>query len=182
MRQNNLSGRFDHCAPSGLFQYGIHQEKSDIRAHVSPVDKTIYIFKTEDGRKAIKKFNPQKVPAMQSGYKKVTATGYLIKLNWIENLKRIRFETWPRWNEFSKYLDTSQKGKLAMDCVRDCIKSGLIPFGAKILEIRDKDMQIQGTDIILFCQRKIQIKCDYPIGNTGNLFLQDEEINPLNKI
>lgn len=167
-----------------LYEYGIHTENSDIRAHVSPAEEMIYVFKTEDGIKAIKKYNPRIAPAKQPGYDRITARGWLVKLDWIKKVGELRclhFKTWEKWGEFSPYLDTSKKGELAVQCVLDAMKLGRFPMWIDASEKDDKDIQISGTDILIFCEKRIQVKCDYPIKKTGNLFLQREERNPLKK-
>lgn len=164
-----------------LHEYGIYTENSDIRAHVSPEEKIIYVFKTEDGIKAIEKNNPPIVPAKQPGYDGITAKGWLVKPELIEGIRRLRFKTWKRWNEFSPEADTTEKGKLAVECVLDVIRIGRFPIWIDASEKNNKDIQIAGTDILIFCDKRIQVKCDYPIKKSGNLFLQKAEINPLKK-
>jgi len=44
-----------------LFEYGIMIEKSDIRAHVSVVNRTIYVYKTIEGIKAIEEYHPSQL-------------------------------------------------------------------------------------------------------------------------
>lgn len=164
-----------------LYEYGIYTENSDIRAHVSPEEKIIYVFKTKNGIRAIEKNNPPIVQAKQSGYERATATGWLVKPKLIEDLRRLLFKTWKRWDEFSPKSDTTEKGRLAVECVLDVMRLGRFPIWIDTSEKDDKDIQIAGTDILIFCDKRVQVKCDYPIKKSGNLFLQKAEINPLKK-
>jgi len=50
-----------------LREYGIHTEDSDIRAHVSVVNRTIYIFPTRNGIETILRDNPREATATQPG-------------------------------------------------------------------------------------------------------------------
>ena len=54
-------------APPDLFEYGIHTEDSDVRAHVSVVDKSVYVFPTSNGVRAIEQNKPPVRPAYQNG-------------------------------------------------------------------------------------------------------------------
>jgi len=52
-------------------------------------------------------------------------------------------------------------------------------------ESEQKDVQLRGTDILVACNKRIQVKCDYRSGKkpngTGNLFLQKSERNPFKR-
>ena len=164
-----------------LFEYGIHLENSDIRAHVSVINKTIYVFQTKLGIEAIKKYDPPLAKASQPGFIGYTGEGWLVKPEWINDLRKIKFFSWESWSNFDSKLSTSQKGQLAVQCVVDAIKIGIFPFWFDTLEDTRENIQIKGTDIIIFCRKKIQVKCDYRCGEfpgTGNLFLQKAERNP----
>lgn len=168
-----------------LFEYGIHLEKSDIRAHVSVINKTIYVFQTKLGIEAIERTNPKIVPAGQPGFKGITAMGWLVRPDDIRDIRRIKFHTWDGWKKFNKELSTSEKGALAVECVIRVIRMGRFPFWLDSDEDRRENIQISGTDIVIFCRKKIQVKCDYDSGEspgTGFLFLQKAEINPFKRI
>lgn len=65
--------------PAGkLFEYGIQNETSDIRAHVSVVHKCIYVFRTAAAVAAIEKHKAKlkTVSACQPGVEGITATGW----------------------------------------------------------------------------------------------------------
>ena len=168
-----------------LFEYGIHTEGSDIRAHVSVVNRIVYVFQTFRGIEAIEKYNPELRKAGQNGVQYPTAEGWLAKPEWIEDLRRLKFFSWAHWPELNENQSTSKKGVLAVRCVVDAIRSGRFPFWLDTSEDDRKNIQIKGTDIVVFCRKKIQVKCDYRSGDipngTGNLFLQKAERSPLKR-
>lgn len=165
-----------------LFEYGIHTEKSDVRAHVSASDRTVYVFRTAEGLRAIEKNQPPLRNAGQDGVAGRTAEGWLVKLEWIDDLRRLRFHSWTQWIGFSGHgLTTSQKGKLAVGCVTQLMKLGRFPLWLDASESERTQVQIKGTDILLFARMKVQVKCDLRAGITGNLFLQRAERNPLRR-
>ena len=164
-----------------LFEYGIHVERSDVRAHVSPLDKTIYVFQTFQGLRAIQENDPPLVPGYQLGVKGRTAEGWLTKIEWIKDIRRLRFHSWDGWNRFSSAALTSQKGELAVECVVALMRAGRFPLWLDCSEDDRVNVQLAGTDILIFARKKIQVKCDYPAGRTGNLFLQKAERNPLRR-
>ena len=62
------------------------------------------------------------------------------------------------------------------------LKKNLIPVAFHIQEVTDRTMQISGTDILVSARYKIQVKCDWRVGDTGNIYLQTQERNPLKRI
>lgn len=164
-----------------LFDYGIHTENSDIRAHVSVVNRTIYAFETARGVEAVKKHNPPEKYAGQPGVEGHTARGWILKPAMIEGLRSLAFHSWTGWEQFSQEMSTSQKGHMAVKCVCDCMRIGRFPFWINSTEDDRENVQIKGVDIVVFCRKKIQVKCDWysgPPPGTGNLFLQSAERNP----
>jgi hypothetical protein len=165
-----------------LFDSGIQTEKSDIRAHVSVVNQTIYVFPTQAGLDAVNKHAPPLRTAGQPGVDGPTAEGWLVRPEWIRGLRKLHFISWPYWNEFTEELSTGIKGQLAVDVVLECLRGGRFPIWIDADEASGKEIQLQGVDILLFCNKRIQVKCDYRAGpppGTGNLFLQKAERNPL---
>jgi len=168
-----------------LFEYGIHTESSDIRAHVCVLNKVLYVFQTRMGVEAIERENPVLKDASQDGVNGRTAEGWLVRTEWIGGLRRLRFSSWPDWGLFNEKLSTSDKGSLAVGCVIAAMKEGRFPFWIDAAEDDRENVQRSGTDILVFCKKKVQVKCDYrggdrPLG-TGNLFLQKAERNPLRR-
>lgn len=168
-------------AGDGLFEYGIHTEVSDVRAHVSVVDKTLYVFPTRNGVRAVEKHKPALLPAYQNGVVGKTAEGWPVKLEWIEDMRRLRFHSWPSWSDFHPTMSTSQKGALAVACVLETMRCGRFPFWIDATEDDRESVQQAGTDILIFARKKVQVKCDYRAGSTGNVFLQKAERNPLRR-
>ena len=170
---------------NGLFESGIHTEKSDIRAHVSLVNKTVYVYQTCQGLKAIEEYNPPLRPAGQDGVEGVTAMGWLVKVEWIEGLRKLRASLWPGWAELAREKTTSRKGALAVECVTYTMRKGRFPFWVDAYEDDRLSIQVKGTDIVVFNRHWVQVKCDRRCGEkpngTGNLYLQQAERNPLKR-
>ncbi len=168
-----------------LHEYGIHTEQSDIRAHVSVVNRTVYVFETAEAVAAIVALRPPIVTAKQPGCSEITAEGWLVPAVKIDGMRKLAFQTWSRWDEFSPAMTTSQKGDLAVACVVRLLEIGRFPLWIKTCESGDRRIQIAGTDILVTCDKRIQVKCDWRCGEkpkgTGNLFLQRAEQNPFKR-
>lgn len=163
-----------------LSEYGIHTELSDIRAHVSVVNQSVYVFKTKAGVHAIHEHTPPVRYASQAGVNGITAEGWLVRPEWINGLQTLKPKLF-EWSKFQPSLSTSQKGALAVEVVFYLIRVGRFPLWADAEEEKETGMQLKGSDIIVTCNRRIQVKCDYysgPKPGTGNLFLQRAECNP----
>jgi hypothetical protein len=169
---------------SELFESGVHTENSDIRAHVGMYNRAVYVFKTAHANKILQTHGRIKY-AGQAGVGYATGKGKVVPWNSIEDIRELKFHSWPRWDEFNENLSTSQKGKLAVDCVIDIMRLGRFPLWLDAEEDQRENIQIKGTDILLFCRKKIQVKCDALAGpkpkGTGNIFLQIAEVNPLSR-
>jgi hypothetical protein len=163
-----------------LSQYGIHTEQSDIRAHVSVINQSVYVFPTSAGVAAVREHNPPIRSATQPGVMGSTAEGWLVRPEWINGLQIIKPKR-IQWETFTPELTTSQKGKLAVRVVCYLMKVGRFPLWINAEESQDRDVQLSGADIVVCCKRRVQVKCDYYAGprpGTGNLFLQKAECNP----
>lgn len=128
-----------------LYEYGIQNEKSDIRAHVCPLAKRVYIFPTEEGIKAIKTGKFPTRLAYQKGIDKPTGKGYLVPPFSIERCIGIEINprAWKHYN-LDKEKGLSEKGKGAEDLIKDMIILGLFPLPGLPKSISEKDIQIQG--------------------------------------
>jgi hypothetical protein len=150
---------------------------------VSVVNQTIYVFPTRNGLEAIERTSPPLRSASQPGVKGRTAEGWCVAVNAIADLRRLHFKSWSGWSQWTPVLPTSRKGWLAVQCVIAAMKAGRFPFWLDAEEDERQNVQIQGTDLLVFCRKKVQVKCDYYAGDkplgTGNLFLQRAERNPL---
>ncbi len=175
-----------------LVRYGIQNEESDIRVHVCPNIKRVYVFPTKSGQEAIKKYK-NNTYGYQENISHPTAKGKLIPWQKIKNCISIEFRdsAWDAMN-FSEKDDISDKGKKATRLISEAIKNGLfpIPLIDKCDSSLPKEIEIKGQDIIIYIASQIiniQVKCDYPggdkkLGGSGFLYLQTHEINPLRKI
>ena len=72
-----------------------------------------------------------------------------------------------------------------MEAVLDSMRLGRFPLWVDAAEEDRENIQLKGMDIVLFCRKRIQVKCDYRSGDrplgTGNLFIQKAERNPLKR-
>jgi len=173
-----------------LFDYGIQNEQSDIRVHVCPVARRVYVYPTDCGLQAIEMGNYPQRNGYQRDVDEPTARGYLVPPFDIEKCVGLTFRStaWDKIN-FQSTDDTSEKGIKAIQLVKGMLRQGLFPAPFLGREVTDKDIQIDGTDIIVNSNGsasgilRLQVKCDYPggeksLGGTGNLFLQTAERNP----
>lgn len=160
-----------------LINYGIQTEESDARAHVSVSNATVYFFPTRCGMKAIQN-HPEITPRPAYTGQTVTAMGYAVPVKEIPELKQIPIpQDVFAAAKFSESDDTSAKGNKAVFVVKEMIKRGLIPVMLKPEEVTDENMQIKGTDIVITAKCKLQVKCDWRAGKTGNVYLQIAERN-----
>jgi len=175
-----------------LYNYGIQNEESDIRVHVCPIAKRVYVYPTACGLAAVKSGKHPKKSGYQKGFNLPTATGYLVPPFQIKRCVSIKMRdsVWASLN-FKENETTIQKGTKAERLVEGMILNGLLPIPALTKKISRKDLQIKGQDIIIpsgaitQTDIRIQVKCDFPggeksLGGTGNLFLQVQERNPGN--
>jgi len=164
-----------------LVEYGILNEESDIRIHVCFGIGRIYSYETMHGVAIIKNSGYREIPVWQKGIN--TAIGYAVPADDLEhNCIKIPEELMKK--DPGDISDLNAKGRAALDVVRKMLIRGMIPLPHITREVKEKDMQLSGCDIITICQElRIQIKCDYKggdkhLGGTGNLFLQTKECNP----
>ena len=167
-----------------MFKYGIQEEESDLRVHVSVCNATVYCFSPDAAMEAISNHPEiQGRPAYQNGVNGATAYGYPMPVKHIKGIKAMKIPQHIFMDEnFLQSDNTSEKGRKATNIVKEMLKKNLIPFAFNVDEITDRTMQIQGTDILVSAKYRIQIKCDWRIGETGNVYLQTHERNPLKRI
>lgn len=168
-----------------LVNYGIKNEQSDLRVHVCIKAKRIYMYETQKGVDMIKTNNYRKVSATQPGVDCITSYGYIIPPDDLDAICVTIPSDMLLYLPIQEDEPTSDKGYKASTYVKYMIESGIIPFKLRAKEITNYNMQISGVDIVVSLSKKIQVKCDYAgghkeFGGTGNLFLQTQEINPLN--
>lgn len=176
--------------PASLVEYGIQTEQSDVRVHVCPVVRRVYVYPTSSGVSVIASGSYRLVPAFQPGWPEPTAMGYLVPPDDIPNCVEVKFRDLA-WNAlaFRRDDDPTTKGNKAVRLVKSMLKHGLLPLPAESEVVDESDMQVSGTDILVKANQlrvqdiRIQVKCDFEggrkeLGGTGNLFLQVQEINP----
>lgn len=163
-----------------LVEYGIQNEQSDLRAHVSVVTGMVYVFPTLAGQTAVATGRYRMVPVYTQGI--VTARGYLVPPQAIEGCRKAPIPQ--QYKSSIRLTDgTSQKGDKAVVIVLQLLRVGMFPLIAQALPVHAKDLQVSGTDILFAMSGRVQVKCDYAggeikYGGTGNLFLQFAECNP----
>lgn len=165
-----------------LVDYGIHNEQSDLRAHVGVMAGKVYVYST---RKAVillsqKTYRLRDVVNMK--LKIVTAQGYAVP---VQDIAPAIVDAADLIGQqmFAPLDDESVKGNKAVAVVQSLLRRGRFPLPANPLIVEDIDMQRSGLDVVVKGKWRIQVKCDYYCGNgvgcTGNLFLQVAECNPL---
>lgn len=173
--------------PAGcLFEYGIHLENSDIRCHVGPAARSIFVFRTALAS-ALLPGKYRKAYAGQPGVEGPTGLGYLVPWRDVPDIRAVAWSSVPWWEWFDFHETTSEKGKKAVGVTAELMRLGRFPLWLDNgVESKDVSVQIRGTDMIIFGRWRIQVKCDWLAGDvkdggSGNLFLQIAERNPLRR-
>jgi len=169
-----------------LYKYGIEEENSHIRAHVSLPGRCITVFRTPDMWALIKTNHYHSVYASQPGVSRETAKGWLVPLEDIDTqwgcVLRTNKYCWDKWDH--EKMSLGERGVMAVHCVRTFIIKNHFPLWIHGKVNEDIELDITGTDIIIDIKKHIQVKYDakaYPReeGGSGNLFIQEYESNPL---
>jgi hypothetical protein len=169
---------------TALVPYGIAEEQSDIRAHVSVQGRCVYVYPTKSGIEAMETNELPMRPAYTGNIK--TAEGYLAKPSQIRQCRKVAIPDWVMDRAcFSETDSTSEKGNKAVRVVQWLLKAGLFPLWSTPTFINDVDMQVDGMDIVVQMRARIQVKCDWRAGDgpgcTGNLYIQTRECNPFSR-
>ncbi len=168
-----------------LIEHGIQTESADIRCHVAPGTKLIFVFRTAP----LRDLNLESYStgwASQPGVEYKTGKGYLVPIADIPDMRVIRTLITPWWEAFSRDQLPQEKGNLAVDVVSRLLRVGRFPLWYDdARDSEDVGVQRGGTDIVLR-EKWIQVKCDYDAGpkadgGTGNIFLQTAEVNPFRR-
>jgi hypothetical protein len=174
----------------GLFEYGIRTERSDIRAHVCVIAQRVLAFQTKEMIRLLEERKYVIGEATQPGAHSITGRGFLVPIDDIIDLRVLNPVRY-NWRLFpDRTASTSEKGSAAVEAVAYTMRNGRFPIWfERPDEEASEEIQIEGTDIILFATRRVQVKCDYFAGKrewdprcTGNLFIQTAERNPFKRI
>lgn len=171
-----------------LIEWGIFQEKSDFRAHVGYPAQHAFIFPTKPAQSLAYAYRQRGIKEHDVKTRDIiTAKGYVMPLSQIVGLQKVMI---PR-DIYQKYPirrqeSTSLSGKMAVYIVMEMIQRGLIALPFLVTDAKDRQTQIiEGADIILAMNLKIQVKADWRAGERtmspecyGNIFLQTWECNP----
>jgi hypothetical protein len=172
-----------------LFEYGIQLERSDIRVHVSPSTRRLYVFPTAEAQRLLDQRGADfpAVTATQPGVEYVTAIGKLVPCNDMPLLQVVTLDHYAWWQKFKPTYATSTKGRMAVSIVLWALRNGRLPLWIRdARESASCKVQRSGTDILIWARFRIQVKCDWsagPVewGGSGNIFLQEAELNPLKR-
>jgi len=167
-----------------LCKYGIAEEQSDIRAHVSFPGQQITVFKTADMLSLVETKTFSERTAGQPGVDGITARGFIVPIVAIEPKYILTSSRFPWLDYDHASMDLAERGKAAVAAVRAAIRANRFPLWVCGIVNDDRELDIQGMDILVNAKRRIQVKYDwgaYPKdrGGTGNLFIQTAERNPL---
>lgn len=172
---------------TALIEYGIQQENNDYRVHVGFASGYVVVFPTASGRHALARNRSAQKRVSQAGCTVITGVGNAVPYRDIPGHQLIRIP--PdilRVVNCRRGETTTVKGKKAVRVVREMLKRKLIFIPWPVEEVTDAQLQIQGLDIMIHLDVRIQVKCDWKAGpkergGTGNVFLQTHECNPLKR-
>ncbi len=169
-----------------LFDYGIQNEQSDIRAHVGVLACKVYVYSTRHALDVLNR-NSYKVRSVsKNDLGIVTAQGYAVPVDHI-NPFVIDAKQLIEKQQFDMTDSETVKGEKAVNVVQSLLRVGRFPLPVNPIIVNDIEMQRNGEDILVRGSWRIQVKCDYRCGHgdsecTGNLFLQIKECNPFRYI
>jgi hypothetical protein len=181
---------YDENKGFGMVRYGLCDEKSDQRIHVCFNEGWVYNFRTEAARQAIceAEVETMEYPAKFIYQKDVffpCALGLLVPVGEFPNRDIQIPEDLAFFYNIDNEDEESSKGEKAAKVAKVMLARGAIPNDLDVEEIEDKDLQIEGNDVVIAMQQtRYQIKCDLRggiHGGTGNLFIQLFERNPKGK-
>lgn len=167
---------------SSLVDYGIEQERTDIRIHVCVRVKRLYVYSRDAALLAIRTHSYPVKPAYQDGMK--TAEGYAVPWTDIADCREVWLHgSYWRVDPIREDMTTTEKGAAAANIVSRALQGGYVPLPIQVQVVEDRSTQIAGVDLVAHCALRLQVKCDFgggdkKFGGTGNLFIQTSELNP----
>lgn len=163
-----------------MIKHGIEEERSDIRVHVFYNNACVYeTQKMRDYLRENSSLRTANATTIVGGSEIKTSRGILVPVSECEFICKVETGCVPP--ELGPN-DHSEKGRWAADVVANMARKGMLPlFIRDASESWERSVQIEGTDVIVKELFRIQTKCDLRISDTGNLFVQTHEINPLQK-
>lgn len=168
-----------------LIMYGIQNEVSDFRAHVTYPAMRTYVFPTAKAKAVIDQaeFHQLRLRTVTTDGIE-TAQGYAVPISYIDGIQEVVIppDIWQRYRIHDKD-ETSIKGQLATSIVVELLQRDKIPLPVRWNHADSKALDIAGTDIVINASLHLQVKCDMrggdkSYGGTGNLFIQIAECNP----
>lgn len=160
------------------------------RAHCSPVTQRVFLFRNADLRTLLdarlyqgRPFQRKQIFLSLRGHRTQTAEGWLVPWRLVPGIQAFPLPPlW--WHKFQIGASTSAKGARAVEVFEAAVHCGCIPpLRGQIMRAATVDEQKAGAD--LWCDAGyVEVKCDWLAGDredggSGNLFIQEREINPL---
>ncbi len=178
-----------------LIDYGIQTETSDYRVHVGYSSQHIFVFPTKIGKSLYaeiitsQRLQLKRIPSFDRyGNRIVTATGYAVPISDFNKLQEILIpvDIYHKYHILYKGESTTASGQKAVCIVKEMLLKHLIVLPIEVHDVTEKTLQIEGNDIIVKMNLRLQIKSDYLAGRRehggkGNIFLQDKECNPFRR-
>ena len=165
-----------------LIKHGIAEDESDYRLHVGFANARAYVFPTEAARVVLSNGHQyERWEASQPGTDLVTGAGYYVPWHDIQGCMEICIPKDTMVHaQLSRRESTSAKGRKAVQVAKELFERGMVHLPFQTKEITSYDLQIKGTDLIIFSRLSIQVKCDYWCAKRG-LAIQTHECNPLRR-
>lgn len=133
-----------------LFEHGFQTENGDIRCHVAPGTRSIFVFRTalllglDLSRYSVGW-------ATQPGVNFLTARGYKVPIEEIPDLRIIRSQVTPWWETFDESQMPQVEGKLAQAVAARLLRAGRFPLWCTdASDCGRLDSQKSGIDILLW--------------------------------
>lgn len=182
---------------SRLFEYGIHTEGSDWRAHVAPLGRgwwrAVYFFPTAAGIVAAKRYAHRAYHAGQRGVDGPTGRGPRVFAHELSECHLCHPLGW-MWDteNWSALRESEEKARAAERFVALILREGWVPTAVPFCSVDLSDIVFRytgssGAGYDFLIRRistnkswRLEVKADYPASRDG-VFLQTHERNPLSR-